>query len=71
MTVNDPLPAGVDSFSNQAALTGSNFDPIMSNTTVNTIGEGALSRPIPTLSFWSLVGFIALLAGTALWRLRL
>jgi len=71
VTVNDPLPPGVDSFFNQAALTGSNLEPIMSNTTVNTIGEGALSRPIPTLSFWSLVVFTALLAGTALWRLRL
>ena len=71
VTVNDPLPPGVDSFFNQAALTGSNLEPIMSNTTVNTIGEGALARPIPTLSFWSLIVFTALLGGIALWKLRL
>ena len=71
VTINDPLPAGVETFSNNAVLTGSNFDPIVSNTTVNTLGEGAPSQPIPTLSFWGLIGFIALLAGTAMWRLRL
>ncbi len=71
VTVNDPLPPGVESFFNQAALTGSNLEPIVSNTAVNTLGEGAPVRPIPTLSFWSLIVFTALLGGTALWRLRL
>jgi hypothetical protein len=70
VTIDDPLPPGVVTFSNNAVLTGSNFDPIVSNTTVNTLGEGAPPQPIPTLSSWSLLALISLLAAAALWRLK-
>jgi hypothetical protein len=71
VTIDDPLPPGVDTFSNSAVLTGSNLEPIASNTTVDRIGDYAPAQPIPTLSVWSLIVFGALIAGTALWKLRL
>jgi len=71
VTINDPLPPGVETFSNNAVVTGSNFDPVQSNTTVNTLGEGAPSAPIPTLSLSGMIVLTALLAATALWKLRL
>jgi hypothetical protein len=70
VTINDPLPGGVTDFFNQASLTGTGIDEVRSNTTVNRIGEGGPSFPIPTLSTWRVAIFVLLIAAAALWKVR-
>lgn len=70
VTIDDPLPAGVQQVVNQGTASGSNFvsvptdDPAQPGTAEPTaIVVGAPAAEIPTLSEWGLMMFLALLAG--------
>jgi uncharacterized repeat protein (TIGR01451 family) len=70
VTVDNPLPAGVTEVSNQAFLSGSNVTTVSSNVNTDIIGSMQQQPLIPTLSTWSLIIFMLLLAGAALWKLK-
>ncbi len=77
VTVNDPLPDGVDELLNQGTTTGSNFPPDLTDDptepgdtdpTADPIGSDPLV--IPTLGEWGLLAMLLALAGLGVRRLR-
>jgi uncharacterized repeat protein (TIGR01451 family) len=83
VTIDNPLPPGVTSVSNQALVQGSNFPPTVSDdaatgapgdSTTNAITAiviAAAPLPIPSGSAWGVMILGLMVAAAAAWRLRI